>query len=30
MNALLGSWSEKVKSSARMVEDQVPELLVKS
>lgn len=30
MNVLLGNWCQKVKSSARMVEDQVPELLVSS
>jgi len=30
MNVLLGNWCQKVKTSARMVEDQVPELLVSS
>ncbi|XP_065056125.1 26S proteasome non-ATPase regulatory subunit 13-like [Rhopilema esculentum] len=30
MNTVLGSWCEKVKSSVRMVENQVPELLVSS
>lgn len=30
LKTLVGAWGEKVKTSAHMVEDQVPELLVKS